>query len=103
VDARIAYDVVATHGFRKGVVEVVDALFVIPVGEPFFDDLAVFNWEVTRDEAQRCVWGNDWPHVTERVPRYDPALPVWFNTTIEDYLIRHLILVENPKMLYGFA
>ena len=51
---------------------------------------------------ERCVWGSDWPHPTEKDKPGDALL---FNLLIDwvpDEKARNRILVENPAILYGF-
>jgi predicted TIM-barrel fold metal-dependent hydrolase len=65
--------------------------------------------------AERIVWGSDWPHpdstvvprrkATDLAPLYQiddgrlfDQLPVW----APDAAVRKTILVDNPARLYGF-
>ena len=72
-------------------------------GAPYFDDLSDFTRAVTRDFGDRCVWGTDWPHVTEAAKPDDEAMTRWFVSTVDDERIRRRILVDNPALLYRFA
>ncbi|WP_237180367.1 amidohydrolase family protein [Roseomonas haemaphysalidis] len=52
---------------------------------------------------ERCVWGSDWPHVTEPAEKPDDAalfdlLTEW----VPDEAARKRVLVDNPTALYGF-
>ncbi len=52
---------------------------------------------------ERCVWGSDWPHVTEPGDKPDDAqlfdlLAEW----VPDERARARILVDNPAELYDF-
>jgi D-galactarolactone isomerase len=52
---------------------------------------------------ERCVWGSDWPHPSEREKKPDDALLFdlllgW----VPDEKMRHRILVENPAVLYDY-
>jgi Predicted metal-dependent hydrolase of the TIM-barrel fold len=58
----------------------------------------VVNW------PQRCVWGSDWPHPTERDSKPDDAaLFDLLGDWAASEAVRHGILVDNPRTLYGFA
>jgi predicted TIM-barrel fold metal-dependent hydrolase len=54
---------------------------------------------------ERCVWGSDWPHPTEKIDnKPDDAilfdlLSVW----APHEAVRNRILVDNPANLYGFT
>jgi predicted TIM-barrel fold metal-dependent hydrolase len=53
---------------------------------------------------ERCVWGSDWPHVTEPAEKPDDAalfdlLTEW----VPDEAARKRVLVDNPAALYGFS
>jgi predicted TIM-barrel fold metal-dependent hydrolase len=58
---------------------------------------------LVRHAPERCVWGSDWPHPTEREVKPDDA-------ALLDLVIdwagneetRRRILVDNPAALYGF-
>jgi hypothetical protein len=82
---------------------------------PDYADMTPFARALISANANRIVWGTDWPHpdsttapghrATERVPllqiddgRLLNQLPVW----APDSAIRKKILVDNPARLYGF-
>jgi len=58
---------------------------------------------LVKQAPERCVWGSDWPHPTEREAKPDDA-------ALLDLVIdwagneetRRRILVDNPAALYGF-
>jgi len=52
---------------------------------------------------ERCVWGSDWPHPTERDAKPDDAalLDLVIDWAGNDEM-RRRILVDNPAALYGF-
>jgi predicted TIM-barrel fold metal-dependent hydrolase len=55
--------------------------------------------------ADRCVWGSDWPHVSYFPPRAmseDAALVDRLAEWLPDEALRRRILVDNPARLYGF-
>jgi len=51
---------------------------------------------------ERCVWGSDWPHPTESAKPDDAVLMDLLQEWARDEAARHRILVENPRLLYGF-
>jgi predicted TIM-barrel fold metal-dependent hydrolase len=83
---------------------------------PDYPDVAPLARALIAANAERIIWGSDWPHpdssaVPGRKPT-DPApfyqiddgallnqLPVW----APDAALRARILVDNPARLYGFA
>lgn len=72
-------------------------------GPPYRDVLDVAR-ALVRHAPQRCVWGSDWPHPTEREGKPDDAL--LFDLLAEwagGEAVRRRILVDNPRELYGFS
>jgi predicted TIM-barrel fold metal-dependent hydrolase len=81
---------------------------------PDYPDVVPLAQALIAANADRVVWGTDWPHPTGTPPGGKPTdvtpllqiddgrllnqLPVW----APDAAIRHRILVENPARLYGF-
>ncbi len=80
---------------------------------PDYPDAAPFARALIAANADRIVWGSDWPHpnsssgkpATELTPLYQiddgrllNQLPVW----APDAAVRKKILVDNPVQLYGF-
>ena len=80
---------------------------------PDYPDAAPFARALIAANADRIIWGSDWPHpnsssgkpATELTPLYQiddgrllNQLPVW----APDAAIRKKILVDNPVKLYGF-
>jgi len=80
---------------------------------PDYPDAAPLAWALIAANADRIVWGTDWPHpdtisgkeATEVTPliQIDDGLilnqlPIW----APDAEIRRKILVDNPARLYGF-
>jgi predicted TIM-barrel fold metal-dependent hydrolase len=80
---------------------------------PDYPDVAPLARALIAANAERIVWGTDWPHpdsdsgrpATEVTPLFQiddgrlmDQLPVW----APDAATRKLILVENPARLYGF-
>ena len=73
------------------------------VGPPTYADSTAVAQAYAKAAPERCVWGSDWPHPSEREKKPDDAvlfdlLLVW----APDEKVRHLILVENPVALYDY-
>ena len=83
---------------------------------PDYADAAPLAQALIAANAERIVWGTDWPHpdsvtpqgkkVTDVTPLYQiddgrllNQLPVW----APDAAVRKAILVDNPARLYGFT
>jgi predicted TIM-barrel fold metal-dependent hydrolase len=81
---------------------------------PAYADMAPFAKAFIAANAQRVIWGTDWPHPDTAPKGRKPTdlfpllpiddgtlinqLPVW----VPDAAARKLILVDNPARLYGF-
>jgi predicted TIM-barrel fold metal-dependent hydrolase len=81
---------------------------------PDYPDVVPLAQALIAANADRVVWGTDWPHPTGTPPGGKPTdvtpllqiddgrllnqLPVW----APEPAIRHKILVDNPARLYGF-
>ena len=72
-------------------------------GPPAYADVAPVARALIQHAPERCVWGSDWPHPTERDAKPDDAamLDLLGEWTAND-ATRRRILVENPARLYGF-
>jgi predicted TIM-barrel fold metal-dependent hydrolase len=73
------------------------------VGPPTYADSTAVAQAYAKAAPERCVWGSDWPHPSEREKKPDDAvlfdlLLVW----APDEKVRHRILVENPEVLYDY-
>jgi D-galactarolactone isomerase len=73
-------------------------------GSPRYADVKSVARAYVEHAPERCVWGSDWPHPTERDTKPDDAvlfdlLQEWAGGEDE----RHRVLVENPARLYGFG
>jgi predicted TIM-barrel fold metal-dependent hydrolase len=73
------------------------------VGSPGYGDVHSVARAFVESAPERCVWGSDWPHPTERATKPDDAvifdlLGEWAGTEER----RRAILVDNPCNLYGF-
>jgi predicted TIM-barrel fold metal-dependent hydrolase len=81
---------------------------------PGYPDVAPIASALVASNAERILWGSDWPHPGLPVPGRSNAeitpffqiddgqvlnlLPTW----VPDAAVRKAILVENPARLYGF-
>lgn len=80
---------------------------------PDYPDVAPLAKALVAANAERILWGSDWPHpaqipgrpITEITPLYQiddgrvlNQLPVWVPTAT----VRKTILVENPAKLFGY-
>lgn len=74
-------------------------------GSPF-PDIAPFAQALVAANAQRVVWGTDWPHINyfkeSQVPD-DGVLVNLLADWFSDAGLRKQILVDNPARLYGFG
>ncbi len=69
-----------------------------------YDDTAPFMQALVAANPDRLVWGSDWPHVghaAEAIPQEEDLLHHFFRC-VPDAAVRKKILVDNPKVLYGF-
>jgi predicted TIM-barrel fold metal-dependent hydrolase len=74
-------------------------------GPPTYADRSAVAKAYVGIAPERCVWGSDWPHPTERVDNKpdDARLFDLLGDWAPQETVRHRILVENPAKLYGFA
>jgi predicted TIM-barrel fold metal-dependent hydrolase len=73
-------------------------------GAPRYGDVLAVAHALVRHAPERCVWGSDWPHPTERDAKPDDA--VLFDLLGEwsgGEAMRKRILADNPRELYGFT
>lgn len=70
-------------------------------GRPW-DDAAKVAEKLAEYAPERMLWGNDWPHVTEKIKPDEwellETIDRWFPTE----KAKRLALVENPAEVYGF-
>lgn len=92
----------------------ISAAYRVTTQVPNYADVVPLAQALISANADRVVWGTDWPHPTGTPPggkatdvtpllQIDDGLllnqlPVW----APEATIRHKILVENPARLYGF-
>ncbi|MBT6094277.1 MAG: amidohydrolase family protein [Rhodospirillaceae bacterium] len=72
--------------------------------EPPYSDVIPYAQEIIKANEDRIIWGTDWPHpwVFGHMPN-DGALMNQLADWVPDPKIRRKILVDNPKMLFGFS
>jgi predicted TIM-barrel fold metal-dependent hydrolase len=82
---------------------------------PDYRDVAPFAQALIAANADRVLWGTDWPHPDTTPPRGGSAMDVSTMLQIDDgrmlnqlaiwapdAAMRKRILVDNPARLYGF-
>ena len=72
------------------------------VGPPTYADRGAIAKAFASLAAERCVWGTDWPHPTEKVKPDDALLLDLLAEWVPEDTVRRSILVDNPETLYGF-
>lgn len=74
------------------------------LGPPDYADATRLARAFVALAPERLVWGSDWPHVTEKTAKPDDAVLLdLLETWAGDAALRRRILVDNPRMLYGFS
>ena len=86
----------------RGWVKLSGAYLDTKVGAPRYLDATKVAREYVKAAPERCVWGSDWPHPTESAKPDDAVLMDLLQEWARDEAARHRILVENPRLLYGF-
>jgi len=72
-------------------------------GPPAYSDSSAVARAYAKAYPERCVWGSDWPHPTEKDKYPDDAVLFDLLTDwVPDEKARYRILVENPARLYDF-
>jgi predicted TIM-barrel fold metal-dependent hydrolase len=74
------------------------------VGSPF-PDIAPFAQALLKANAERVVWGTDWPHINYFKEGQVPDDGILLNLLADwmpDEAMRKQVLVDNPARLYGF-
>ena len=72
------------------------------VGAPGYRDAGEIAKAYVQTAPERCVWGSDWPHPTEREKPDDAALFDLLADWAGSHANLERILVDNPAQLYGF-
>ena len=70
---------------------------------PGYEDTIPYAQRLLAAAPARCLWGSDWPHVAHWGPPVSVGglldlLARW----VPDAALRKRILVDNPRVLYGF-
>jgi predicted TIM-barrel fold metal-dependent hydrolase len=75
------------------------------VGPPTYADRSAVAQAFAAAAPERCVWGSDWPHPTEKNDnKPDDAILFDLLTAWAPHeTVRNRILVDNPARLYGFT
>ena len=68
-----------------------------------YSDVTPFAHALTAANAERIVWGTDWPHVMAKAMPNDGELCDVLAAWVPDAAMRERVLVENPARLYGFS
>jgi 2-pyrone-4,6-dicarboxylate lactonase len=68
-----------------------------------YPDVTPFARTLMKANAERILWGSDWPHVTTKVMPNDGDLCDLLLDWIPDPRLREQVLVKNPAKLYGFS
>jgi predicted TIM-barrel fold metal-dependent hydrolase len=72
-------------------------------GPPYRDTIP-FARALSDAAPERCLWGSDWPHVSNwgSMPNVGELLDLMADW-VPDETRRHQLFVENPAKLYGFG
>lgn len=73
---------------------------------PPYADIDPFAVALLQANAERVVWGSDWPHINyfeSREMPDDGGLVNLLARWLPDDKLRHRVLVDNPAALYDFA
>ena len=72
---------------------------------PPYADIDPFAQALLQANAERIVWGSDWPHINYFEPAQMPDDGQLLNLLarwLPDARLRRQVLVDNPAVLYGF-
>lgn len=87
---------------RPAFVKLSGAYMGTQVGAPTYADNSRVARGYVMAAPDRVVWGSDWPHTTETEKPDDADLLDLLLDWAPDDATRHKILVDNPRLLYGF-
>lgn len=70
---------------------------------PPYSDTTPFARALNQASPERCLWGSDWPHVSNwgPMPNTGDLLDLMMDWVPDEHR-RHQIFVTNPQQLYGF-
>ena len=88
---------------RKAWVKLSSPYMISTIGPPTYADRSVVAQAFVRAAPDRCVWGSDWPHPTEKDKPDDALLFDLLANWAPATTTRNRILVDNPARLYGFT
>jgi len=88
---------------RKAWVKLSSPYMISTIGPPTYADRSVVAQAFVRAAPERCVWGSDWPHPTEKDKPDDALLFDLLANWAPATTTRNRILVDNPARLYGFT
>lgn len=87
----------------KAWVKLSGAYRITAQARPPYSDVAPFAQALIEANAERCVWGSDWPHPHFSIPMpNDGDLLNLLADWAPNETVRNRILVDNPAQLYGF-
>ncbi len=71
---------------------------------PPFTDAVPFGQALIEVAAERVIWGTDWPHpnISQFMPN-DGDLVDLLPAMMPDEKIQRMVLVDNPRRLFGFS
>ncbi|HVZ17125.1 MAG TPA: amidohydrolase family protein [Terriglobales bacterium] len=72
-------------------------------GAPDYEDVGAIAKCLIAAAPERVVWATNWPHGAEVNKPDDAALLDTLLRWAPDEVVRHQLLVENPRRLYGFG
>lgn len=75
----------------------------ISTAAPPYPDVTPFAHALTAANAERIIWGSDWPHVMAKAMPNDGNLCDLLSEWIPDARLREQVLARNPERLYGFS
>ncbi len=71
-------------------------------GPPLYADVGALAMAAVATAPDRMIWASNWPHVAVQTPPDDAMLLDLLITWAPEEAVRHRILVDNPRALYGF-
>lgn len=72
--------------------------------QPAWADTVALAQRLLAAGPDQCVWGSDWPHVSQPAMTFSPTDTLdWLGTVIPETGVRNRVLADNPVRLYGFS
>ncbi|HWG06296.1 MAG TPA: amidohydrolase family protein [Beijerinckiaceae bacterium] len=72
-------------------------------GPPHYSDVIPIVAKIVETNADRVVWGSNWPHAVTKTTPDDGDLVDFIPAALPDPAHRQKLLVDNPARLYGWA